>query len=438
SYIHRCGRSGRVGKKGKSIICCSPQQFALFKKLLKDIEKEKMPSIEVNSDIYIQLKPIVKLANNMELDCYRNKKTKSDATWTETIVKNADILETNENDSDTERNKCKIDKLSKWNKSKLNKMILNFDNFMKRIVRLWDILNLVPIAIIFIFILLKLPSHVRILKKPSPIFIIFYILLNSFIIFSFIKIAVSMITLDFSTPNHTVNRIIWLLTRSILNFSEIYIIMFAFCGRFDNARSMKIVLFKSLIFVLLFIIFMAIGEFSFYDVRFLLDNKCVNFAHGGTIYNAIFGLIMAIIYLWIIISRKFKRKREIPTKSLFYYYCSVLLLIHCLNAFGACMFFFHLNVGLCVIISANFIMHTCYPILIYHNFLKSIVQRTTLIDQPITIGWIDTFPHEVESIPINPDHVSPWAITDKFTKLPMSIDLDHPDIPNMNETEANI
>ena len=93
-YIHRCGRTARIGREGQVLALLSPEDEKTFKTLRKVVLGNSDETIEPYPISYVQLsklEPLVEAAQKIELALHRQDKEKKSANWLLKAGKDADL-----------------------------------------------------------------------------------------------------------------------------------------------------------------------------------------------------------------------------------------------------------------------------------------------------------------------------------------------------------
>lgn len=92
SYIHRSGRTARLGKTGISLVLCEPQEVTLYRKLCNNINNGKdLDEYNINLNLKKILKERVDLAQACDKIDHKLKDSKSDRDWFSKAAKACDI-----------------------------------------------------------------------------------------------------------------------------------------------------------------------------------------------------------------------------------------------------------------------------------------------------------------------------------------------------------
>lgn len=93
-YIHRCGRTARIGREGEVLALLSPDDEKAFKTIRKLVTGASEDKLEPYPIQYIQLsklEPLVEAAQKIESALHRNDKEKKSANWLIKAAKDADL-----------------------------------------------------------------------------------------------------------------------------------------------------------------------------------------------------------------------------------------------------------------------------------------------------------------------------------------------------------
>lgn len=93
-YIHRCGRTARIGREGEVLALLSPDDEKTFKTIRRLVTGAAEDKLEPYPIQYIQLsklEPLVEAAQKIESALHRNDKEKKSANWLLKAAKDADL-----------------------------------------------------------------------------------------------------------------------------------------------------------------------------------------------------------------------------------------------------------------------------------------------------------------------------------------------------------
>lgn len=82
-YVHRCGRTARIGREGEALNLLAPEDEKSFKTILSVLKRnpEDVKLLDVSYSQLEFLKPMVKSAQKLELSTYRATMDQKDASW---------------------------------------------------------------------------------------------------------------------------------------------------------------------------------------------------------------------------------------------------------------------------------------------------------------------------------------------------------------------
>lgn len=93
-YIHRCGRTARIGREGQVLALLSPEDEKSFKTLRKVVIGNSEETLQPYQISYVQLsklEPLVEAAQKIEQALHRQDKEKKSANWLLKAAKDADL-----------------------------------------------------------------------------------------------------------------------------------------------------------------------------------------------------------------------------------------------------------------------------------------------------------------------------------------------------------
>lgn len=94
-YIHRCGRTARIGREGQVLALLSPDDEKSFKAIRKVVLGATEERLEMYPLSYMQLsklEPLIDAAKKFEAALHKNDKEKKSANWLMKAAKDADLL----------------------------------------------------------------------------------------------------------------------------------------------------------------------------------------------------------------------------------------------------------------------------------------------------------------------------------------------------------
>ncbi|KAI8056775.1 P-loop containing nucleoside triphosphate hydrolase protein [Syncephalis plumigaleata] len=90
TYVHRSGRTARAGKEGMSIMLCSPDELASYRKLCQVLKKSNgISEFPVDQTIVVELKKRIQLAKQIDQKEHSTQKKRHEDDW---MVRNAEAL----------------------------------------------------------------------------------------------------------------------------------------------------------------------------------------------------------------------------------------------------------------------------------------------------------------------------------------------------------
>jgi len=249
-------------------------------------------------------------------------------------------------------------------------------------VRAWDVLLFIPSLAFLLFLGIRWKSTKRkLLATHSTIFGSFHFLVALNTIVALLRSIVAMIADGSveSTKAEIIDRSAWILSLAVFMMTEICVIAYGLAAaQFDSKRSIIRVTLTSVAIASLSALIGGILEFKQPDVVFAVHQK--NAAHyslygyGGSLYAMVIAICLTVLYFSVIVIPFIPCTKTsniaMPNKPSFYQYCSVLLLVHLMQAIGSGLLYFQVNPnGLCILNFATFIYMTVYTPLVYSTFL---------------------------------------------------------------------
>jgi ATP-dependent RNA helicase DDX24/MAK5 len=127
-YVHRCGRTARIGKSGQSLNCIAAEDEAPFKTICKVLKKstEDVEMLDVKYTHLEMLRKVVRTAQELEKDSHREHTDDKTATWLLKTAKDAEL--TLDDDLKLEVNQ----KLSGKKRMAVERGDLDFDEAIKK------------------------------------------------------------------------------------------------------------------------------------------------------------------------------------------------------------------------------------------------------------------------------------------------------------------
>ncbi|KAK0063990.1 transmembrane protein adipocyte-associated 1 [Biomphalaria pfeifferi] len=255
-------------------------------------------------------------------------------------------------------------------------------------VKWWDVLILIPNIIFMVFLLLRLPVTIRKLHSTStPIFAAFYGLILLVSIISLLRCVVAMTVNASISTGIIVDKILWLILKFFLLATELSVVIFGLAfGHLDSRTSIQRVLFVTFSVSLAYSIVQGSLEFE-YDHPFTpgnnsnINNSTVSydmFAQGGMIFLFTTSIFFALVYAIIVILpfTRFRERFFLPTKRLFYYYCSSLAMLNLAQAVASILHYLDVVYSLCVIDATMYLYFSFYNPLVYGVFLWKFFKAT--------------------------------------------------------------
>lgn len=92
-YVHRCGRTARIGRTGETLALLGPEDEKSYKMICKVLNKET-ENIEMYSVSYTtlsKLEPLVNAAKEFEATLHRKDQDHKSASWILRAAQNADL-----------------------------------------------------------------------------------------------------------------------------------------------------------------------------------------------------------------------------------------------------------------------------------------------------------------------------------------------------------
>lgn len=250
-------------------------------------------------------------------------------------------------------------------------------------VRVWDLIILIPNSLFLLFLCLRLRKSItKLTASSSPIFTAFYVLIFTVSVIGVLRCIVSMTVNASTTVGDLADKVLWLVLRFFLLATELSVVVFGLgFGHLDSRTSIRLVLITTFTIALAYSAVQCILELKNDHPNFngnvdQKGNGTTNvsydlFAHGGMIFLFTSSVFFFLVYT-IINVLPFTRIRErflLPTKKLFYLYCSVLALLNLCQAAASLLLYLHYSSSLCVIDVTSYIYFSLYNPLVYSVFL---------------------------------------------------------------------
>ncbi|KAI6204915.1 RNA helicase [Aphelenchoides besseyi] len=103
-YVHRSGRTARASRNGMSIMILDPKDVTRYRKICKNLKRtDDLPTLDSdNSRRMAAIEKRVHLASELERLEYQMRKVTNRKSWEVRMAKEADIMLSDEEDSDPE------------------------------------------------------------------------------------------------------------------------------------------------------------------------------------------------------------------------------------------------------------------------------------------------------------------------------------------------
>ncbi|CAL1543083.1 unnamed protein product [Lymnaea stagnalis] len=249
-------------------------------------------------------------------------------------------------------------------------------------VKWWDVMILVPNFLFMMFLFFRLKVAIAKLRtSSSPIFAAFYGLIFAVSVISLLRCVVSMTVNASMTAGSVTDKVLWLVLRFFLLATELSVVIFGLAfGHLDSRTSIQRVLMVTFTVALAYSVIQGTLEFE-YDHLTVVHNPGGDssnatisydlFAQGGMIFLFTSSIFFALVYT-VIVLLPFTRLKDrflLPTKRLFYYYCSTLAVLNLVQAVSSLLHYFHFIYSLCVIDGTTYMYFSFYNPLVYCVFL---------------------------------------------------------------------
>jgi ATP-dependent RNA helicase DDX24/MAK5 len=82
-YVHRCGRTARIGRNGESCAVLSPDDNKAFKAICQVLKKseEDLKMFDVKYTILDKIRPLIDQAKELEKSVHRTRQDEKSADW---------------------------------------------------------------------------------------------------------------------------------------------------------------------------------------------------------------------------------------------------------------------------------------------------------------------------------------------------------------------
>lgn len=92
-YVHRCGRTARIGRKGESLSIISAEDNKSFKQICQVLKKtdESFSMFEVKYNVLDKIRPLIDQAKDLEKSLHRTKQDEKSANWLIQQAKDAEL-----------------------------------------------------------------------------------------------------------------------------------------------------------------------------------------------------------------------------------------------------------------------------------------------------------------------------------------------------------
>ena len=90
--VHRCGRTARNGKEGKSVILADASDKQRLVKYNKDLDQNKVKRITVARSLLDEIRPLVAEVMKLEKEEYKLNLSKKDKSWAKKMAEAAGIV----------------------------------------------------------------------------------------------------------------------------------------------------------------------------------------------------------------------------------------------------------------------------------------------------------------------------------------------------------
>lgn len=92
-YVHRCGRTARIGREGDSLNLLSPDDNKNFKGICQVLKKseDSIAMYSIKYAVLEKLKPLISQAKDLEKTVHQKKQKEKSANWMMTQAKDAEL-----------------------------------------------------------------------------------------------------------------------------------------------------------------------------------------------------------------------------------------------------------------------------------------------------------------------------------------------------------
>ena len=82
-YVHRCGRTARIGRQGESLALICPEDNKAFKQICQVLKKtdDSFSMFEVKYTVLDKIKPLIDQAKELEKSLHKTKQDEKSANW---------------------------------------------------------------------------------------------------------------------------------------------------------------------------------------------------------------------------------------------------------------------------------------------------------------------------------------------------------------------
>lgn len=92
-YVHRCGRTARIGRNGDSLNLLAPEDNKSYKNICQVLRKkeEDIMQYEVKFNVLDKIRPLIDQAKVIEKTIHKKEANAKSANWTLTMAKEAEL-----------------------------------------------------------------------------------------------------------------------------------------------------------------------------------------------------------------------------------------------------------------------------------------------------------------------------------------------------------
>ena len=92
-YVHRCGRTARIGREGSSLALLSPDDNKAFKGICQVLKKseDQIQQYEVKYSILEKVRPLIDQTKDLEKSMHKTKQDEKTANWMLSAAKECDL-----------------------------------------------------------------------------------------------------------------------------------------------------------------------------------------------------------------------------------------------------------------------------------------------------------------------------------------------------------